>query len=59
MDVLKIFADDTKSENKVESQEGINALQTCINNMNKWSELWQIQFVTMSPFLDVVSWNHR
>ena len=38
--LLIIFADDTKSYDKIENDDDQNKLQTSINNFVKWSQDW-------------------
>ena len=42
--LIKIFADDTKLYDDVTSREMRDQLQTCIDNLVKWTEDWQIKF---------------
>ena len=44
IDCLKVFADDTKSGNRVDTSEGHRALQECINRLLKWANDWQMSF---------------
>ena len=41
---MKIFADDAKTGNRVDTIEGHYALQGCINKMYEWSVKWQMEF---------------
>ena len=42
--LIKIFADDTKSYDKVESVDDNHKLQKCIDNLVKWSQDWMLGF---------------
>ena len=41
---IKIFADDTKIYSGVKEDENSQKLQESLNNLTKWTELWQIKF---------------
>ena len=41
---LKIFADDTKAYTPVTSLNDQDKLQTCINNLSNWTDLWLLKF---------------
>ena len=41
---IKIFADDAKMGNKVDTTEGQISLQRCIDKMYEWSTEWQMEF---------------
>ena len=41
---IKIFADDAKTGNRVDTEAGHLALQKCIDNMFEWSSKWQMNF---------------
>ena len=42
--LLKIFADDTKSYDKAETQDDHDKLQNSVNNLVKWSNDWLLGF---------------
>ena len=44
IDCIKIFADDAKSGNTVDTSEKRDALQQCVNHMFQWSQTWQMKF---------------
>ncbi len=44
LNVLKLFADDTKILSKLFDNDSRNALQDDLNKLLKWSNKWSIRF---------------